>query len=64
MAVLPQNNPTGYVTDEDSGDEDGWGKIDNLPASMLQAPAKFENSVNDDSDDKTEDDDFEPAKKK
>ena len=27
MIVFPPNNATGYVTDEDSGDEDGWGKL-------------------------------------
>ena len=30
MTVLPPNNPTGYVTDEDSEDKDGWGKISML----------------------------------
>ena len=64
MTVLPPNNTISYVTDENSGDKDEWRKIDNLPASMLLAPAKLENSVTDDSDDETEDDGFEPAKKK
>ena len=64
MTVLPSNNTTAYVTDKDSGDEDGWGKIEILPASMLLAPAKLENSVNNDSDHETEDDDFKPGKEK
>ena len=49
----------------DSENKHGWEKIDNLPASMLLAPAKLENSVNNDNDDddETEDDGFKPAKK-
>ena len=31
---------------------------------MLLAPAKLQNNVNDDTDDETENDGFEPAKKK
>ena len=64
MTVLFRNIAIHYVTDEDSGDEDGWRKIDNLPASMLLVPAKLENSVSNDSDYETQDDGFEPEKKK
>ena len=39
VTVLPPTNATGYITDEDSGDEDGAGTINNLPGSMLLAPA-------------------------
>ena len=63
MTVLPPNSATSYVTDEDLGDKDGLRKIDHLPASMLLTPAKLENSVNDESDDETEDDGFEKTKK-
>ena len=59
MTILPPNNARGYVTDEDRR-----GKIDNLPAGMLLAPVKFENSVNNGSDHVTENGGFEPAKKK
>ncbi|KAG5895100.1 hypothetical protein JTB14_036375 [Gonioctena quinquepunctata] len=31
----------GVLSDEDSGDEDGGGLIDNLPGSQLRAPAEL-----------------------
>lgn len=39
--IFPPDNATGEVTDEDSGDEEGSGNIDNLPGSMLRAEANF-----------------------
>ena len=39
VTVHPPTNATGYITDEDSGDKDGAGTINNLPGSMLLAPA-------------------------
>ena len=44
VTVLPPTNATGYITDEDSGDEDGAGTINNLPGSMLLAPALIDDS--------------------
>ena len=44
VTVLPPTNRTGYITDEDSGDEDGAGTITNLPGSMLLAPALTDDS--------------------
>lgn len=38
---------TGILTDEDSGDEDGGGLIDNLPASQLRAQAEVKLLNND-----------------
>ena len=34
--ILPPD--TGDITDEDSGDEDGGGNIDNVPGSILRQP--------------------------
>ena len=39
ITILPPDNATGNITDEDSGAEDGGGTINNLPGSMLRAPA-------------------------
>lgn len=39
VTILPPDNATGNITDEDSGAEDGGGTINNLPGSMLRAPA-------------------------
>jgi len=36
--IRPPENATAPVADEDSGDEEG-GKINNLPGSLLRAPA-------------------------
>ena len=44
VTVLPPTNATGYITDEDSGDEDGAGTMNNLPGSMLLAPALIDES--------------------
>ena len=41
---LTPTNATGYITDEDSGDEDGAGTINNLPESILLAPALIDDS--------------------
>ena len=35
VTVLPPINATGYITDEDSGDEDGVGRISNLPGACF-----------------------------
>ena len=37
ITVLPPTNATGNITDEDSGNEDGLGTINNLSESMLPA---------------------------
>ena len=42
--VLPPTIATGYITDHDSGDEDGAGTINNLPGSRLLAPALIDDS--------------------
>ena len=34
IAILPPINASGNITDEDSGDEDGSGTINNLPGSV------------------------------
>ena len=39
IEVLPPENATSHITDEDSGDEDGGGVMNNLPGSMLRAEA-------------------------
>ena len=44
VTVLPPINATGNITDEDSGNEDGAGTINNLPESMLLAPALIDDS--------------------
>ena len=44
VSVLSPTNATGFITDEDSGDEDGAGTIKNLPGSMLLAPALIDDS--------------------
>ena len=46
VTILPPTNATGYIADEDSGDEDGAGTVNNLPGSMLLAPAIFDKSNN------------------
>ena len=46
VTILPPTNATGYITDEDSGDEDGAGTVNNLPGSMLLAPAILDESSN------------------
>ena len=46
VTILPPTNATGYITDEDSGDEDGAGTINNLPGSMLLASAILDESSN------------------
>ena len=35
VTLLPPTIATDYITDEDSGDEDGAGTVNNLPESML-----------------------------
>ena len=57
IPILPPENATGNITDEDSGDEDGGGTINNLPGSMLSAPAVFE-------EDEDTENDLEPKFKK
>ena len=44
VTVLPPTNATDYITDENSGDEDGAGTINNLPGSMLLARALIDDS--------------------
>ena len=44
VTVIPPTNATGYITDKDSGDEDGAGTINNLPGSMLLAPVLIDDS--------------------
>ena len=44
VTVLPPTNATDYITDENSGDKDGAGTINNLPGSMLLAPALIDDS--------------------
>ena len=44
VTVLPPTNTTGYITDEDSEDEDRVGTISNSPKSMLLAPALIDDS--------------------
>ena len=44
VTILPPTNAMGYITDEDSGDEDGAGTVNNLPGSMLLAPAILDES--------------------
>ena len=44
VTVLPPTNATDYITNEDPGDEDGVGTINNLPGSMLLATALIEGS--------------------
>ena len=48
LTILPLTNATGYtyITDEDSGDEDGARTVNNLPGSMLLAPAILDKSSN------------------
>ena len=46
VTILPPTNATGYITDEDSGNEDGAGTFINLPGSMLLAPAILDESSN------------------
>ena len=57
--VLPPTNATGNITDEESGDEDGSGTINNLTGNMLLASAKLDHKRS-----TTTEDDNEPAKKK
>ena len=40
IVILPSENATKPVSDEDSGEEDG-GTVNNLPGSLLRAPAFF-----------------------
>ena len=42
ITVLPPTNATGNITDEDSGDEDSSGTINNLTGSMLLASTKLD----------------------
>ena len=35
VTILSPTNATSYITDKDSGDEDGAGTVNNLPGSML-----------------------------
>ena len=44
VTALPPTNATGNMTDEDSRDERGTGTINNLPGSMLLAPALIDDS--------------------
>ena len=44
VTVLPPTNATGYIIDKNSEDEDGAGTINNLPGSMLLAPALIDDS--------------------
>ena len=44
--MLPPTNSTDYITDEDSGDEDGAVTVNNLPGSMLLAQAILDKSSN------------------
>ena len=44
VTVLSPTNVAGYITDEDSGHEDGAGTINNLPGSMLLAPPLIDDS--------------------
>ena len=46
VTILPSTNATGYITDEDSEDEDGARTVNNLPGSMLLAPAILDESSN------------------
>ena len=46
VTILPPTNVTGYITDEDSGDEDGAETVNNWPGSMLLAPAILDESSN------------------
>ena len=57
--VLPPTNANGNITDEESGDEDGSGTINNLTGSMLLTSAKLDHERS-----TTTEDDNEPAKKK
>ena len=59
MTVLPPTNATGNITDEDSGNEDGLGTINNLSESMLLASAELDHERS-----TTTEDDDEPAKEK
>lgn len=64
IVMMPPENATGNVTDEDSGPEDG-PVLDNLPGSQLRAPAEIQLSRSDDeSEDATTDDAKETKKKK
>ena len=45
--VLPPENATGFIIDEDSGDEDGAGTINNLPGSMFRAESAVDDSSSD-----------------
>lgn len=47
---MPPENATGFITDKDSGDEDRGETINNLPGSMLSAPAVLDEE--NDSDEK------------
>ena len=46
VTILPPTNAAGYITDQDSGNEDGAGTVNNLPGSMLLAPAILDVSSN------------------
>ena len=46
VTILPPTNATGYIKDEDSGDEDGARTVNNLPGSMLLGPAILDESSN------------------
>ena len=63
ITILPPNNATSYVTDKDSGDEDGLRMICNWPGSILLAPAELK-SNNNNNDDEAKDDGIEPVTKK
>ena len=59
ITMLSPTNATGNITDEDSGNKDGSGTINNLTGSMLLASAKLDHERS-----TTTEDDNEPAKKK
>ena len=46
ITILPPLNASGYVKDKDFGDEDGTKTINNLPGSLLLAPAIVDDSCN------------------
>ena len=62
IVIQPSENATAPVSDEDSRDEDG-GTINNLPGSLLRAPAYLvkDGSDSDPDDPSYQDDDFEDA---
>ena len=59
VTILPPTNATGNITDED-----GTGSVNNLPASMLLAPAIIDESINPTTTNPNDDDGEKPARKK